>query len=361
MTAEEKPQEIEIPAGDKPKKKKKQKPLRLPPEQWKIAQEIADTLGETEKGPRFLVADIILHCGVEFAQDVLRQTIEIEAKDGLLTNNKSRRRTMGGVFFYVAKGRLEPAVREKIFPDRKKEEQARQLALPPFEWANRAQVFAEIQKQGKAEDVRVVVIGHPGDIVKRQNLVIAKMKHEAPLPSLPKGVPPIPEDHNTEYTIYMGYEQWGKAEKTLGPDKVLVIEGLSIYDPEIPGIAVFATAIKTRKQKSKYANADGQTAKPSPKDRADKKPRQQRPMPEPEAAPVIPVQLPPAPNVVIPDGAPPAVAQKLHELHSAAQQFREKIALLEAKPANQRFGLEMTQKLLANTEKQIEALVARYS
>ena len=45
----------------------------------------------------------------------------------------------------------------------------------------------------------------------------------------------------------------------------------------------------------------------------------------------------------------------------AASQFREKIAALEAKPEDKRFGLDMTQKLLANTEQKIAALMQKYS
>lgn len=370
MTAEEKPQEAEIRQEPKPRKKVRKKPLRMPPEQWKMVQEIAAKLGETEKGPRYLIADIITHCGVEFAEDVLKETFEVEANGGLMTNNQTRRRTPGGVFFYLAKGRLDPETRQKVFPDRKKLEQARQLTLPSFEWEERTSILAKIQKQGVAEDVRVTLVGHPGEIIKRQNLVITKMRHTAPMPSLPKGVPPIPEDHDTEYTVYIGYEQWGKVEKSLTPDKVLVIEGLSIYDAEAPGISVFATAVKAKRQKAKHfaesgdeAPADGTASKTAPK--GERKGRAKTipasdDMPEVEAEPV-PIQLPPMPEVVIPDSAPPDVQQKLHELHSAAHQFREKIAVLESKPANQRFGLEMTQKLLANTEKQIESLVAKYS
>ena len=46
---------------------------------------------------------------------------------------------------------------------------------------------------------------------------------------------------------------------------------------------------------------------------------------------------------------------------SAADTFRKKIAGLEAQPVGQQFGLEMTRKLLENTERQIDALVKQYS
>ncbi len=53
------------------------------------------------------------------------------------------------------------------------------------------------------------------------------------------------------------------------------------------------------------------------------------------------------------------VKAKQKQLHDAADAFRAKIAALEAKPENQRGGLEMTRKLLANTEQQIAVLMER--
>src|SRR5690606_14439835 len=127
-------------------------------------------------------------------------------KGGLMTNNQTRRRTIGGVFFYLAKGRLDGEMRSKVFPDRRKQEQVRQLRLTPFKWEERARVLEKIHNQGVVDDVRVTLIGYPGESVTRQNLIVTRMQHSAPMPSLPKAVPPIPEEHNTEYTVYIGYE-----------------------------------------------------------------------------------------------------------------------------------------------------------
>ena len=73
---------------------------------------------------------------------------------------------------------------------------------------------------------------------------------------------------------------------------------------------------------------------------------------------------PPAPALELPEissTAPPEALERLKQLVSAADTFRKKIAGLEAQPAGQQFGLEMTRKLLENTEKQIDALVKQYS
>ena len=61
------------------------------------------------------------------------------------------------------------------------------------------------------------------------------------------------------------------------------------------------------------------------------------------------------------DGAAPDDAQKLRELYASAALFRQKLATIEAKPEDQRFGLEMTRKLLHTLETEIAALTSKYS
>ena len=66
-------------------------------------------------------------------------------------------------------------------------------------------------------------------------------------------------------------------------------------------------------------------------------------------------------NVDLPPGLPSEIAQKLIELHTAAATFRQKIDAISAKPEDQQFGLEMTQRLLKNIEKQIADLEQAYA
>ena len=81
-----------------------------------VAHEIADLLGETYRGPRRKISQIVHLCGVDFAQDILRQTLEIEDSGGMLTNKGDRRRTPGGVFLRLAKEQMDAEIRDKVFP-----------------------------------------------------------------------------------------------------------------------------------------------------------------------------------------------------------------------------------------------------
>jgi hypothetical protein len=65
-------------------------------------------------------------------------------------------------------------------------------------------------------------------------------------PPLPKGMPKPPETP-TLYVVYIAHKQWRKvAEAIQKPEDVLIIEGFPTYDPELKGLAVFATNVTTK-------------------------------------------------------------------------------------------------------------------
>ncbi|MBN1286214.1 MAG: hypothetical protein JXB47_12520 [Anaerolineae bacterium] len=79
------------------------------------ADEICEQLGETQKVPVRRINAIVLLCGFSFAQALVKETEEVEAAGGLMTSDGSRRRSKGGVFFYLARGRMSPEVRQIVY------------------------------------------------------------------------------------------------------------------------------------------------------------------------------------------------------------------------------------------------------
>lgn len=322
-----------------------------------VAAEIADALGEKQHGPRKLVRDVVERCGVDFARDVLKDTEEVMALGGMLTAAGDRLRTKGGVFFYLARGRMSDETRHAIFPPRtqrtrqKTEYSGGSESQPDFDWAGRLDIVRPLLvKKGEVSSVKITLIGRPGKIDVRKDLVITTMSHTAGSPTFPRGVPRPPETP-TLYTVYMAAKQWRQAEAAINenPDDVLIIEGMCAFDPDLQAVAVYATKVTTKgiEAKKRGGTTNGKT---------DAAPTAEQKAPEPEVE-----ARPPAPEPVIPAAAPASVAQKLRELHSAAELYRQKIAALEAKPTGQQFGLEMTQKLLKNVEDEINALHAQYA
>ncbi len=67
----------------------------------RAVDEIAAHLGETEPGPRKQIKRAVRILGPDRTQALLDQTLETERTGGLLLPDGSRRRTPGGVFFYL--------------------------------------------------------------------------------------------------------------------------------------------------------------------------------------------------------------------------------------------------------------------
>lgn len=100
---------------------------------------IAETLGETEWKPRTQIERIVEHLGADFAMTKLAEAEHVEAQGGMMLSDGSRRRTKGGVFFYLVRQWLKEAKRQpdikEIFyknleppPDSPTDEQPEQAA-----------------------------------------------------------------------------------------------------------------------------------------------------------------------------------------------------------------------------------------
>jgi hypothetical protein len=81
------------------------------------AKEIAHALQEKTYGPRVSIERLIRHIGLDFVEATLKETQDIQANGGMLVKDGSRQRSIGGVFMYIAKSKLDPEDRNRIFPN----------------------------------------------------------------------------------------------------------------------------------------------------------------------------------------------------------------------------------------------------
>src|SRR5947209_17348280 len=80
-----------------------------------VVKTIASELGEHEEEPRLLLRRIVKRLGTEQALAFLRETVAIEEAGGMLLADGSRRRTKGGVFFYLVRTKGPKEVRHLFF------------------------------------------------------------------------------------------------------------------------------------------------------------------------------------------------------------------------------------------------------
>lgn len=356
-----------------------------------ITREIAQALNERERKPLRQIESIIRLCGEEFARDLLKETLEVEANGGMYTTSGDKKRTLGGIFFALARNKMPEEEKLQVFylwVNRARKRVAHESQFEPFEWDLRQAVIEQLKKaQGEINDVKITLQGRHSQIERRQNLIITTMTHTIPESiTMPAGVP-HPKPFEMPYTVYIGAKQWEQVEEALESNATdqLIVEGYAAFDPETNAMAVFAltaTTIQLAKkarreaQATTDAGAKSGSSKPVHKTnnpKANKSPSRQNPSKSHKretgvsSVPFAPARLEdrippkqaPVPVVDVPVGMGEEAAKRYTDLHRAAITYRQKIADIESKPVGQQFGLEMTQKLLSNIEKQIKDLEAQ--
>jgi hypothetical protein len=216
-----------------------------PPEAIEKAQPLAAILGETEEKPIFQIARAIDFLGLEKAEELVKKAQEVYAGEGLLTKDGSRKRTLGGCFFRLAR----EAVTKKQW--RKKIKPIAKPARPPK--INLAEIAKEAVdwKAGVAMSVKITLVGRPDKIRKPpQGHYAAFTLLSENMPILPKGLPTNIKA-KTKYLVMVGARQWNKVEQaiTTNPDDKLIIEGFCLIHPEFAGITVLAINCITQMQR----------------------------------------------------------------------------------------------------------------
>jgi hypothetical protein len=219
------------------------------PDTRAIAAMIAQELGETQPVPVAQIRRIVQRLGPEAALAFLQETHQIEAQGGLMLPDGSRRRTPGGVFFFLVRQRVSPEDGAVIFPGWSK----RPKSQTGTAHAPAAQPAAPVvppetlpHLTGELRTVKITLIGRPGPITTSPTGTITTTMQSKNVPALPRGVP-APPTTPTPYTVYIAAKQWAKVAAALrNAEDVLIVEGFPAADPERPGITVYATNVTTK-------------------------------------------------------------------------------------------------------------------
>jgi Phosphorylated adapter RNA export protein, RNA-binding domain len=328
-----------------------QKEAMTPEDIQKEAQKIAKALGETADNPIKQIALIIEKCGLELAQKVAEETEKIEADGGMKTHDGKRRRTKGGTFFFIIKGRIDAKVRQEIFPNFGKHSDG-EVTPPGIEWSERIEHLKPLlEEPGQVNNLTVTLIGRPGKIHIEGGTVMTVIEQkEVKAPPYPKGVPPFESvEPITTYYVFISLKHWQKVEKALEDETdMLIVEGTSVYDAEMEGICLLTTSASTKGLERQRRLTEAQEANQKKAEKSKK--------PDSKKAKAKPVTKAKPPKEL--SGLPASVSDKLKQLHSAADTLRQKIVTMEEK--GQKTGLNMTRRLLEQTEKQIATLEKQY-
>ena len=221
------------------------------PSQLEVAALIADALKETDAVVRRSIVLIVQAIGRTQAKELLNYALQAEEHGGLLTCDKKRRRTVGGIFFLYVKllGKPKPG-KELPLPAQNRTERARkgpaQPRTPKTAPSRTEKAAAKIYQKGIANTVKITLVGRPGFILDKKEFVVVTMENSR-TPALPKGLP-VPPSTTTQYGIYISAKSWNKVKDAVkDPEDTLIIEGHPQLDAALGAIAVYATNVTTKK------------------------------------------------------------------------------------------------------------------
>lgn len=215
--------------------------MNSPPNDLKRkAAEIADQLDERNPDAIAQIERIVERLGAETAASLLRETLEIEAKGGMTVIDGSRHRTAGGVYLYLAKGQVSRKDRYYIWPG------SAPQRPPKFDWDERLKIIPGIiTSSGEVRTVKITLIGRPGRIVEKGNVILTTMQSRK-APPLPKDLPKPPEGETT-YVVFIARKQWRRvAEAIQDPEDDLIVEGYPAFDQRLKAMTVFAIHTTTK-------------------------------------------------------------------------------------------------------------------
>jgi len=202
-------------------------------------EKLSVALDETGEKPLAQVELVVEALGIKKSVKLLRKSLQIEENGGMMVYNQSRRRTLGGIFFFLAQRWVKKDRRYKIWPE--------MYPRKYIDWAERLPlVDSALTEIGEAGMPRITLIGRPGRIIEKGRVVLTSMQRKKVPSSWPRGLPPMPKNEGP-YIIYITAKQWRKVKRSLNNKKdELIVEGYPTFNSRLNAITVFSQRTTTK-------------------------------------------------------------------------------------------------------------------
>jgi PHAX RNA-binding domain len=213
------------------------------PAALQLVDEIAAQLGETEDEPRATILRAVVQLGADAALALLRDAQAVEAGGGMWLGDGSRRRTPGGVFFYLLRQRTEKPDRLAIFyPEYQQiepltDDELRGLLADALDWPRATPQQARLRLAGRPSKIP------PPDLAPETPYVIFNLASDVEhMPPLSSAMPPV--GVATTYRVLASTAQWRKIAPALvqRPDARIGIVGTMAINPKRPGVITVRAA-----------------------------------------------------------------------------------------------------------------------
>jgi len=218
-----------------------------------------ETLAAILQEPKVpLLRQVLRTLGQDRCAAILADTLTSEANGGMLTKDGTRRRTPGGVFFQLVKERATPKERHRLFyPHTPRQPptptSAQPQAHPQAPTWEEVQALVQTLPQGETT-VKLTLIGRPAlDAIQTQpTYIVFRMQGKEPGP-LPKGLPPVPDQHPIAWLVVIALRQWNRVKDSLAAhaDDTLIIEGHPVVAGEGTHVLLAQTCTSMVQQRAK--------------------------------------------------------------------------------------------------------------
>jgi hypothetical protein len=199
----------------------------------------------------WLVQRVITTIGLKRTQEFLEKTLAIEAEGGMMVSSGQRKRTPGGVFFYLVRKAVSADEKKAIFPKNKraKAKKKEDPALEPPSWQEcKAYITKLLERpKGEARNVKLTLVGRPKQVAKTKTCMVAVMEGREFPQHMPKGLPK-PPDVKMSFAVFIDNKHWSRVAESLrqNADDELIIEGYPVFDPQKGVTAVLAQSATTK-------------------------------------------------------------------------------------------------------------------
>lgn len=191
-------------------------------------------------------ARIVGLLGFNEAKHLAEEAKVIFNGEGMLTLDGSRNRSLGGIFYALAKRKIPARLWRLLQPFeyienlKQSDEQTKTNYLELLREANQLQ-------HGEAAKVKIIIVGRPGKVQQADSFV-SFVVESTKIPYLPKGLPNV--QGPTKYLVMVAKKNWEKVEKAIemNPKETLIIHGFSTLNAEFNGICVLANNVLTTEQ-----------------------------------------------------------------------------------------------------------------
>lgn len=207
---------------------------------------VAEKLGETEAIPLRQITRMLQVISLEQIEAMIVEAQQIEADGGMMIADGSRPRSLGGIFFDLARKSMTGPQRRQIWIPNRKKKKPKDVAIISLRELMIATQDSLTEEKGEISYVKITVIGRPKRTSIKENVTIVVMTENKGPNALPKGLPNPPQAQNT-YVVYIGSKQWGRVREAINdPEDQLIIEGYPQFSPQLKVMTVYAQMCTTR-------------------------------------------------------------------------------------------------------------------